>query len=106
MTGTETCDDGSNNGVGCDATCSAALPGWSCTSASPSVCTTECGDGKIISPEVCDDNGKVAGDGCSATCTVESGFTCNGAEPTTCIPTCGSGSTHSPETCDDGSNDG
>lgn len=59
-----------------------------------------------MSPETCDDGGKIAGDGCSNTCTVETGFACNGAEPTTCVPVCGSGSTHTPETCDDGSNDG
>jgi cysteine-rich repeat protein len=43
-----------------------------------------CGDGLVESGEVCDDGNRIAGDGCSATCTVESGATCNGTAPTTC----------------------
>jgi len=42
----------------------------------PYGCTTICGDGKIISPEGCDDNNTASGDGCSSTCVVERGFTC------------------------------
>lgn len=44
-----------------------------------------CGDGVVGVWEVCDDNNTTDGDGCSATCTVESTHTCDGASPTTCI---------------------
>ena len=43
-----------------------------------------CGDGIIEAPEACDDGNRNAGDGCSATCTVESGAVCSGTAPTTC----------------------
>jgi cysteine-rich repeat protein len=38
-------------------------------------CTSHCGDGLVIN-EGCDDGNTLDGDGCSATCTVETGFTC------------------------------
>lgn len=38
---------------------------------------TICGDGFITGSEACDDGGLVAGDGCSATCTVETGWVCS-----------------------------
>jgi cysteine-rich repeat protein len=49
----------------------------------------ECGDGVVASPEECDDGNDTAGDGCSATCQVESGFTCEGT-PSVCstLPSC------------------
>lgn len=48
-----------------------------------------CGDGVISGTETCDDGGTTAGNGCSATCTIETGFVCNGT-PSTCtdISTC------------------
>lgn len=53
-----------------------------------------CGDGTIGMGEVCDDGNEAGGDGCSATCTVESGYVCAG-EPSFCgIP--------DPEPNDDG----
>jgi MYXO-CTERM domain-containing protein len=45
--------------------------------------TANCGDGVIEGAETCDDNGTTPGDGCSATCTVETGYTCTGA-PSIC----------------------
>jgi len=42
-----------------------------------------CGDGQIEGDEVCDDDNKEDGDGCSSICEVESGFTCSG-EPSVC----------------------
>ncbi len=42
-----------------------------------------CGDGLIGGAEGCDDGGTAAGDGCSATCTIESSWTCAG-EPSFC----------------------
>lgn len=43
-----------------------------------------CGDGFVGALEECDDGGVVPGDGCSATCTVESGFSCE-QEPSQCF---------------------
>ncbi|CAI2375785.1 unnamed protein product [Moneuplotes crassus] len=94
-------------------------------------CRPECGDGFIISPEVCDDNNNNNGDGCNSDCTaVESNWACSGSSlttksvctkctqgfyqndpsnPTECIPQCGDGYVAGSETCDDGNtieNDG
>lgn len=45
-----------------------------------------CGDGKIVSPEMCDDGKPMMnGDGCSADCQVEDGYYCTG-EPSVCLP--------------------
>ena len=43
----------------------------------------QCGDGVLQSGELCDDGNASDGDGCSATCGVESGFTCSGS-PSLC----------------------
>ena len=45
----------------------------------PSVATGSCGDGLVVDEE-CDDGNTVAGDGCSAVCTIESGWTCKQPE--------------------------
>jgi len=42
-----------------------------------------CGDGRVEGTEGCDDGGTVDGNGCSATCTVESGWSCTGS-PSVC----------------------
>jgi cysteine-rich repeat protein len=60
-----------------------------------------CGDGVIELPETCDDDGAVGGDGCSATCAVESGWTCSGL-PSGCDELCGDGQVVGGEPCDDG----
>ncbi len=60
----------------------------------------ECGDGSVDGTEACDDGGIIPGDGCSATCTIETGYTCNG-EPSICSLTCPNGVINSPgEECD------
>ncbi|CAI2377858.1 unnamed protein product [Moneuplotes crassus] len=86
-------------------------------------CRPECGDGFIISPEVCDDNNNNNGDGCNSDCTaVESNWVCSGGSSTTksvceestqgfyqddplnpleCIPQCGDGYVAGSEACDD-----
>jgi cysteine-rich repeat protein len=67
-----------------------------------------CGDGSISGPETCDDHGASGGDGCSATCMVETGWQCAG-QPSLCTPVCGDGIRVGGEACDDGntnSNDG
>lgn len=103
----ETCDDGSNNSVGCNPTCSGSLPGFQCTTGSPtlaSLCNTVCEDGIRITPdEACDDGNSVANDGCTS-CAVDVGYTCSSDNPSLCTPICGDGKVISPETCDDGSN--
>lgn len=42
-----------------------------------------CGDGVILAPELCDDGNNTPGDGCSATCVIETGYVCIGA-PSRC----------------------
>ncbi|HEY5921646.1 MAG TPA: EGF domain-containing protein [Kofleriaceae bacterium] len=42
-----------------------------------------CGDGIVEGAETCDDSGTTAGDGCSATCIIETGYTCTGM-PSVC----------------------
>ncbi|MBI5509046.1 MAG: fibro-slime domain-containing protein [Deltaproteobacteria bacterium] len=111
----EVCDDGPLNGStygGCRANCRRA---------------PFCGDGRVTTPpETCDDGGRCddnttrctsdaactainvtytctprAGDGCNASCAVESGSFCpNPGAP--CLPTCGNGRFDPGEACDDG----
>jgi cysteine-rich repeat protein len=61
-------------------TCSAAYPGSTYTVAKTNAkfCATVCGDGKREGMEGCDDGGTAGGDGCSASCAVESGYFCEG----------------------------
>ena len=40
-------------------------------------CTEICGDGYPVGSEMCDDGNSRSGDGCSASCLVESGFDCH-----------------------------
>jgi len=66
-----------------------------------------CGDGFVDAGEACDDGNNVDGDGCSATCTVETGFSCHQTSvdlPSICQKGCGDGTVQSPEECDDGNN--
>jgi len=84
----EECDDGDTvNGDGCDISC-AVETGFVCPFA-PSMCTEgaiyaiACGDGIVDAPEACDDGNVSSGDGCSASCVVESGYSCTGA-PSSC----------------------
>ncbi|MBK7583325.1 MAG: DUF4215 domain-containing protein [Myxococcales bacterium] len=69
-------------------------------SAAPSLACAVCGDGVVADPEVCDDDGKVGSDGCSATCGIELGYGCSGA-PSTCAPKCGDALIAGSESCDD-----
>jgi cysteine-rich repeat protein len=65
----------------------------------PSMCSPICGNGAIHAPETCDDGGTTSGNGCSATCTVETGYTCMGM-PSVCNGICGDGLVRGTETCD------
>ena len=80
--------------------------GYTC-SGTPSTCTPNCGDGLLISPEICDDSSN-DGIGCLASCTgAAAGYTCTSASPSVCTSNCGNGAndtTASPaytEQCDD-----
>ena len=102
--GTEVCDDGTNDGIGCAVGCLGAALDWSCTSGSttsPSVCTSLCGNSVLNAGEQCDDGNIVSGDGCSSTCTIEAGWSCSGS-PSVCTPICGDSLVKGSETCDDG----
>lgn len=69
--GAEGCDDGNLLPFdGCSAIC---LSEPDCRGAS---CSSECGDGLVIS-EACDDGNRIDGDGCSAECSIEPGVTCS-----------------------------
>jgi cysteine-rich repeat protein len=55
--------------------------GWYVDSVEAYACSAEvapvCGDSQLDLGEMCDDGNSTAGDGCSATCQVESGFACS-----------------------------
>jgi cysteine-rich repeat protein len=69
--------------------------------ASSSSAAPVCGNGIKTSLEGCDDGNQISGDGCSATCTIESGYSCTGTAPSTCSTTCGDGVKAGAEACDD-----
>jgi cysteine-rich repeat protein len=77
-----------------------------CTSTYDYICemtlSPSCGNGTKENGEACDDADTSSGDGCSATCTVESGWSCTGNAPTVCSEVCGNGIVTSGEECDDG----
>jgi fibro-slime domain-containing protein len=111
VTGDEACDDGNNvNGDGCAMGCKQVEGGYTCPNSNGTggMCTKVfvpvCGDGMLSFGEVCDDGGKVDGDGCSADCkTVQQGWKC----PTpgmkcSLIAVCGDGVLSPGEQCDDG----
>jgi cysteine-rich repeat protein len=65
-----------------------------------------CGDGKlhVNNGETCDDGNNISGDGCSATCLIETHFTCTGGAGLTSVcalDKCGNGVLDSGEECDD-----
>jgi cysteine-rich repeat protein len=62
---------------------------WSGSTRSMPPAVVFCGDAVIGVGEQCDDGNKIAGDGCSPTCTLE-------------VPTCGNGKLEGTEQCDDG----
>jgi cysteine-rich repeat protein len=45
---------------------------------------SSCGDGELDPLEFCDDGDSMGGDGCSATCEVETGYTCDFGSPSVC----------------------
>lgn len=74
--------------------------GWLCTggtTTTPDTCNDKCGDGfvyKRSTPQYCDDQNVVDGDGCNQNCAVEAGYTCTGGDNTqkdVCKEICGDG---------------
>lgn len=108
----ESCDDGNGiAGDGCSAEC-AEEAGWVCFGSAPEPdqaliggpCTSICGDGLWVNLEHCDDGNLRSGDGCSATCQVETGWECGDKRP--CAPVCGDSVLTGGERCDDGNKRG
>lgn len=65
--------------------------------------TARCGDKLIMLAEECNDGNATAGDGCSASCKIETGYSCNQTQPSRCWSTCGDGVIATgKEECDDG----
>jgi cysteine-rich repeat protein len=61
-----------------------------------------CGDGILSRSEQCDDGATVSGDGCNATCQLESGYVCSTAGAQCHLQICGDGVSEGDESCDDG----
>jgi cysteine-rich repeat protein len=61
----------------------------------------DCGNGFVEQGEICDDDNRTAGDGCSPLCAPETGFECIGS-PSVCAEVCGDNVKVGDETCDDG----
>ena len=111
VAGTEACDDGNNDDTdGCSATCTVE-PAFGCTTGAggTSACipiqNAACGDSTVSSGEQCDDGDTDPGDGCSATCQVETGFVCSTVgQQCEAIAYCGDGflKGDGSENCDDG----
>lgn len=114
-------------GDGCSVTCRLEL-GWQCVQRLGGTICNRCGDGQLQGEEVCDNGARctndnsvctvgdvngcggvptncqpVAGDGCSAACTLEADYRCNSDVPAQCF-LCGDGQLDETETCDDGNN--
>jgi cysteine-rich repeat protein len=62
-----------------------------------------CGDFVVQASEACDDGDIESGDGCSATCAIETGWACGpGTLGSRCATVCGDGVMAAAEQCDDG----
>jgi len=106
------CDDGNNDpGDGCSADCMTVETGFTCTKGAViyagvtwgrTICTSVCGDSKMVGTESCDDGGT----GCLADCTgPKPGYFCSGGSNTSatvCVTDCGDGIKFGSEACDDG----
>ena len=109
----EACDDGDTNDTnGCSNTCMLTA-GYQCPITGGKCVTMTCGDSSIkpkdgyVGYEQCDDGKTQAGDGCSATCTLEDHYYCaNDACTRVTRGTCGDGIVGGGEQCDDGNNKG
>ena len=79
-----------------------AGPGTTTFSLTVTCATVSCGDGVVATGfEECDDGNTTAGDGCDASCALETGWSCAGA-PSVCALDCGNAVIDPIEDCDDG----
>jgi cysteine-rich repeat protein len=112
LRGYEECDDSNiNANDGCSPQCRIE-PGWQYKGGSLTsrdFCNPICGDGERVAPqpiEDCEDQNKMAGDGCDEFCATELGWVCAGGtmtSPDVCRPICGDGlRIEGKEACDDG----
>lgn len=89
--GSEACDDWTDDGVGCATGCAGSADGMSCTYSYGGIssCYPICGDGRVISPEVCDDGpadhiAPFSVTGCMSDClSSDPRWICVGGNPTT-----------------------
>ena len=88
VNGTEQCDGGGSETATCNINCT----------------TSRCGDAIVNSHagELCDDGNTNAGDGCGATCLIETGGGGGGGGGGGTTPVCGNGTIETGEQCDDG----
>ena len=112
----ERCGDGILNGGGSEA---CEPPNTAFCRSDCSIRTAFCGDGFLTPPEQCEDGGRLGGDGCNASCTLEfcgdgvvnddGAEDCEPPGTATCTDecetrsaSCGDGLLTAPELCDDG----
>ncbi len=101
---TDTCVAGNPvNSPSSYGTACAQYGGTICNGVGVCISNAICGDGIVQAGESCDDGNTTNGDGCTATCSVQSGFTCAGS-PSVCTSVCGDGLVAAGESCDDGNN--
>jgi len=101
--GNSACETGENFG-NCPGDCATCGSGTCDAGETVGNCSQDCsicGDSQITAGETCDDGGVTPGDGCDASCHIESGYQCSGA-PSVCTPICGEGIVVGTEACDDG----
>lgn len=68
--------------------CTSCNTGYGVITSDPTLCTTVCGDGIVMSfAEQCDDGNTISGDGCSSSCIIETFFTCSNTtnSPSLCL---------------------
>lgn len=82
----EQCDTGLETDlVGGCLECRCSFAGW-VFDETADACVPRCGDNLVMGGETCDDGNTVGGDGCSATCQVESNWACEQPDYTGCLP--------------------
>jgi cysteine-rich repeat protein len=86
--GTEVCDDGTNDNVGCATGCLSVNPLYICPTAggptTASVCSLKCGNNVLDAGETCDDGDVSDASECNSTCTGNvAGWSCTGGSPST-----------------------